>query len=428
MVNPAVPNPPSTAVYMKGTRRAEEMIANARQLSYQENYSYTEGWDDNTVVQCMNFGLDRLYDALTQIDSPANIQEFTTDTIAGQQEYVIPQDVKLAVAIMEVRFLYGPQSWQFITLRQGMIQDRFGYPTNIPDTYCIRDGKMLLSPTPNITRPNSLIVNYQKRMRKIDVRRGKVSGIITPNGQISNILPTNPATVITSAPHTLSSNQKVGLTGFIQPFQIDEESFIITVTGLNSFTLNGVDGTLFPPFIGPGFWFQNPIQFQLNFTVTSQKDSNLQANANSILDKVDWACFTTRNGDPVIDAIAINSYNMQTSVLTTDPNYVIPGVSLATYTALLANQDIIYVVTGDYSSSHSQLDRQTEDHLIEYTVLRLLRLQSAAEPTVDQMATEEAVLQRLRLAYRRYRPSIVPVVWQERLRNHSGPFGRRGMY
>jgi len=416
------------AVYMRGTRRAEELIANARQLSYQEQYSYTEGWDDNTVIECMNLGLDRLYDALTQIDSPANIEEFAMTTVAGQQEYDIPMAVKLAVSIMDVRYLYGPQVWEFITLRQGMIQDRFGYPTNIPDTYCIRNGKMLLSPTPNITRPNNLIINYQKRMRKIDIRRGKVSNILTANGGITNITNTNPCEVFTDAPHGLSTGAKVGITGAFEPSQINEEAYFITVTGANSFTLDGVDGTLFASFTGTAFWFLNPLQFQLNFTVLSQKDVNLQANANSLLDKIDWCCFTDRNGEPVIDAIPLNGYNMQTFILTADQNYVIPYEFLVEFNRLLDNQDTVYVLQGDYSSSHSQLDRQTEDHLIEYTVLRLLRLQSAAEPTKDQMDAEEAVLQRLRLAYRRYRPSIVPVVWQERLRPRSWPWGRRGMY
>lgn len=413
---------------MKGTRRAEEMIANARQLSYQENYSYTEGWDDNTVIECMNLGLDRLYDALTQVDSPANIEEYVTSTIAGQQEYDIPLDVKLAVSIMDIRYLYGPEKWQFITLRQGMIQDRFGYPTNIPDTYAIRNGKLILSPVPNITRPNSLIVNYQKRMRKLDVRRGKVSSILSASGGIVNISNTNPCQITTDLPHGRTTGDKIGITGNFEPSQINEKSFFITVTGANTFTLDGVDGTLFAPFVGTALWFLNPLQFQLNFAVFSQKDANLQANANSILDKVDYACFCDRDGNPIIDAIPIAGYDMNTYILTAEPNYVIPYANLIAFNAIINDQNTVYVLSGDYSSSHSQLDRQCEDHLIEYTVLRLLRLQSAAEPTADQMAAEEAVMQRLRLAYRRYRPSIVPVVWQERLRPRSWPWGRRGMY
>ena len=43
------PQLPFGTVYMQGTRSLYEMAMNARELSYQENYSYTEGWNDNTV-------------------------------------------------------------------------------------------------------------------------------------------------------------------------------------------------------------------------------------------------------------------------------------------------------------------------------------------------------------------------------------------
>ncbi len=84
-------------------------------------------------------------------------------------------------------------------------------------------------------------------------------------------------------------------------------------------------------------------------------------------------------------------------------------------------------MSGDYSSSHSQLDRQSEDLLIEFMVLRLLRLQSAAEPTRDQRDAEDAVLDSLAISYRRYRPSVVPIVWQQRLRQNSWYLSPRGL-
>lgn len=414
--------------YMKGTRRIDELAANARQLSYQERYSYTEGWNDNTLAEIFNLGLNQLYDKICQIDNVANIEEYVQTVIAGVQEYAIPQSVNLAIQIMNVRYLYGPQNWEFVTLEQGMIQDRYGYPTNIPSTYCIRNGKILLSPTPNITRENALIVNYQKRMRSLDYRRGKVSGIISPYGNVVNITNASPAEVETQNPHGLSNGMKVGLTGAFTPFSLDQMSFIVTVTGANTFTLNGTDTTLSSPFTGVALWFQNPIQFQLNFTVSSQKDVNLKANADSILDKVDWCCFTSRNGEPIIDAIPIDTYSMTTYIITCDPNYVIPYESWLKFQAVLTNQDTFYVITGDYASTHSQLDRKAEDLLIEYVVLRLLRLQSSAEPTQDQLRNEEAVLERLAIAYRRYRPSVMPIIWQQRLRTRSWFWGGRGPY
>ena len=423
--------PPNTSktTYMRGTRRIDEMAANARQLAYQENYSYTEGWDDNTVGEIANLGLNQVYDRITQVDSVANIEEFATTVYAGVQSYPIPQDVKMAIQIMNVRYLYGPETWQFITLEQGMIQDRYSYPTNIPSTYCIRNGYMLLSPTPNITRENALIVNYQKRMRSIDYRRGKVTNIISLFGNVVDItVALGVVTVHTQNPHTLATGVKVGLGGVFEPNQLINGTYIITVTGANTFTLDNVDGTYFSTFSGVCLWYLNPVQFQLNFTITSQKDINLQANANSILDKVDWVCFTDRNGERVIDAIPINSYNQTTFIITCDPNYVIPYQDWLNFQALISNQDTFYCITGDYASTHSQLDRQTEDLLIEYMVLRLLRLQSAAEPTQNQIDAEEAVLNRIAIAYRRYRPSVVPIIWQQRQRRSSYNWGGRGPY
>jgi hypothetical protein len=419
----------STTTYMRGTRRIDEMAANARQLAYQENYSYTEGWDDNTVGEIANLGLNQLYDKITQVDSVANIEEFSTTVYAGVQSYAIPQDVKMAIQIMNVRYLYGPETWQFITLEQGMIQDRYSYPTNIPSTYCIRNGYMLLSPTPNITRENALIVNYQKRMRSLDYRRGKVTNITSVYGNVVDItVLAGVVTIQTQNPHGLATGVKVGLGGIFEPNQLINFTYIITVTGANTFTLDNVDGTFFATFSGVCIWYANPVTFQLNFTITSQKDVNLQANANSILDKVDWVCFTDRNGERVIDAIPINSYNQTTFIITCDPNYVIPYQDWINFQALIDNQDTFYCITGDYASTHSQLDRQSEDLLIEYMVLRLLRLQSAAEPTQNQLDAEEAVLNRIAIAYRRYRPSVVPIVWQQRQRRSSYNWGGRGPY
>jgi hypothetical protein len=410
---------------MQGTRRIDEMAANARQLAYQENYSYTEGWDDNVVAEIFNLGLNRMYDKICQVDNVANIEEYVQDVFAGVQEYDIPQSVKMGLQIMNVRFLYGTQSWMFVTLAQGMIQDRYSYPTNIPTTFCIRNGKLLLSPTPNITRTASLIVNYQKRMRKLDFRRGKITNITSAYGVISNISNTNPCVITTAAPHGLVNGQKVGINGAFQPSELIDNSYIITTTGLNTFTLNGVSTLTSNVFSGTANWFSNPVTFLLNFTINSQKDVNLQANANSILDKVDWGCIVDKNGDVIIDAIPISTYNQTSLVLTTDANYVIPITSFTAFLAFIANQDTPYVVTGDYTSTHSQLDRQSEDLLIEYCVLRLLRLQSAAEPTISQMQAEEAVLDRLAISYRRYRPSIVPIIFQQRLRQRQSFWGSR---
>jgi hypothetical protein len=341
------------SIYNPNSRRIEELIASARSLAYQENYSYTEGWNDNVVVQALNFGLDRLYAKLTEIDMPTNTKEVLIDIVSGQAAYPLPIDVLNAIRLVDVRYLYAGPSvpWQFITLTHGMIQDRFSYPTTLPDTFTLSGGQIILSPAPSITNLQALDIFYQKRMRKLDIRRGAVSTVTITTPQI----------------------------------------------------------------------------FNLTFPTTSQKFANMQANANNLLDMIDWCCIVDIQGNPLVDAIPLASYNQQTQVLTALSTYTIPAQALINLNAAIASTGA-FVVQGDYSSTNSELDRVSEDYLIEYSILRLMRLSSDVEASTEQVNAEEAVLDRLLNQYRRNRPSNYPIIWQERLRPRSWPFGRRGMY
>lgn len=334
------------------SRRTDEILKDVRRLCYAESYSFTEGWDDNTAVDILNLAQDKIYGAVTQSDNPANISQSVIDIVATQQSYAIPLEVQMFIRIMDVRFKYGTQNFEFVTLQQSDIQDRFDYPTNIPMVYCIREGQILLSPTPNITLTGGLIINYQKRLTKLDVRRGKVQSVIS---------------------------------------------------------------------------YVGPVQLQLDYTFISQKDANLRANAESVLDFVDYCCLVDRFGNIIVNAIPIDTYDFATLILTADPTYTMPIDQIVALGAAIAAGELIYVVQGDYASTNSQLDRQAEDGLIEIAVARLLSLQSDAAGQSEYMAREEQVLDRLRNQYKRYRPSIYPVRWQGGHGNGSWPFGRRGM-
>jgi len=334
-----------------GTRRTEEIIEEVRGLSYTEDYSLTEGWNNNVLTDLLNRSLNNVYHAITQVDNPAYIQEFVTDVFSGQQSYDIPYHVFMAIRIMDVRFLWGGSPYQFVTLKQGMIQDRFDYPINIPDMYCIRNGKILLSPTPNVTRNQSLIVNYQKRMRTIDIRRGLV-----------------------------------------------------------------------------GSYTATPYVFNLTFPAASEKDAQMREYADSQLDKVDFCCFVDRFGGEVVNGIPLNGYNTITQVLTADPSYIMPVAEKAVLDALLLAGDPVYVVRGIYASTHSELDTQFEDYFIEYTIKRMLRLQSNSAEVEEALIEEKQILDMIVNASRRYRESVYAVRWTRNFQRSSFPFGQRGIF
>jgi hypothetical protein len=209
-----------------GTRRTEEIIEEVRGLSYTENFSLTEGWDNNVLTDILNRSLNNVYHAITEVDNPAYIQEYVTSVVSGQQAYDIPYEVFMAIRIMDVRFLWGNSGYQFVTLKQGMIQDRFDYPINVPDMYCIRNGQILISPTPNLTKLNSLIVNYQKRMRTIDIRRGLVASRTT--------------TPVTFTLSFVSSSQKDAQMREYADSQLDKVDYCCLVDRFGSPVVNGI--------------------------------------------------------------------------------------------------------------------------------------------------------------------------------------------
>lgn len=334
-----------------GTRRLEEMITDARSQAYSEDYSQTEGWNDDVVARLFNLGLNSLYHGITQIDNPANIEEYSADTTSGVQSYDIPIDVFMAIRIMDVRYYWGTQGYEFTTLTQGMIQDRLDYPLSIPTIYCIRDGKVLLSPTPNTTRADALVINYQKRMRSLDVRRGLLASKV-----------------------------------------------------------------------------DSPVSITLTFTSTSSKNANMQTNAEAVLDKVDYICLVDRDGAPIVTKLPVNNYDTSTQIITAETTYTFPTAELAALDAAIAAGTAIYIVGGEYSSTHSELDMQCEDYLIEFVISRLLRLQSNVGEMADARAREFEAMSSLINAYRRYRPSVYPVDFLTNNRRRMGGYGRRGVF
>lgn len=320
---------------MVQTTTAQNMIAQARSLAYSEQYSLTEGWSDNTLVSILNLGLKRLYNALTQIENDAYVEEARLDSVAYQDAYDLPIQVSYALRLVDVRYLYGNQVYQFIELTNTPIQDRYAYPANLPQIYTIRKGQILLSPMPTETRVGNIIINYQKRMRGLDIRRGIVSSY-------------------------------------------DDA--------------------------GPG-----PITFDVDYAAASQKDANLRMNGESVLDLTDYICIVDYKGTPIVSGIPVSSYNQTTQVLTTEPEFEFLPAEQAALDALLDAGQLPYIVTGQYASTNSELDAWCEAALIEYMVLRLLRLQSDAAETAEQFATEEAVIKQLITQHRRIRPTTYKV-------------------
>jgi hypothetical protein len=133
-----------------------------------------------------------------------------------------------------------------------------------------------------------------------------------------------------------------------------------------------------------------------------------------LLDNVDYCCIVSRDGQAVISEIPIDSYNYITHVVTCAQGYAFSDDEQAAIDAYLDNDLPVYVVAGKYASTHSELDMQTEQCLIEYGVARMLALESSnAAPAQQERA--ERCMENMIWAYRRFRESASPVHFTNRM-------------
>ena len=395
------------------TRSLEELNRTTRGLCYAEEYSLTEGWDDNKVGAIFNLGLNKLYQAITENDQPANIEQVKIASIAGVQAYDLPIDVYMAIRINDARFYWGTSEYNFVTLEQRTISERLGYPTQFPTSFAIRNGQILLTPAPGVTKDDAIVLNFQKRLRTIDFRRGQVNTI---KGAVIDADQAATNVINVDAGHTIATDDIVQFldssgTVDVQRTASGTAATTITVSGDPVTVVD--DGTI---------RVVNPITLTLNFPSNSSKWSTMQANAEE-LDKVEFICIVDRDGEPIVSQIPIDSYDTSTHVITVGDNYTMPLAEMTALDSNLNDGNKLYIVCGRYASTHSELDMTTENYLIEYGVLRLLRLQSNVAQSKEQSETEERTLQSMIVAYKRYRKSVYPIRWIDKYKSRGGRGG-----
>ncbi len=111
-----------------------------------------------------------------------------------------------------------------------------------------------VTPEPNATiKPGSVVIEIATNpiIRFVDQGNGTLSGFKI--GVITNATQTNPCE-ITSNGHTLSTGDIVTISGVVGMGELNGNTYTITVTSVNTFTLNGVDATGFDPYISDGEW------------------------------------------------------------------------------------------------------------------------------------------------------------------------------
>jgi hypothetical protein len=87
-------------------------------------------------------------------------------------------------------------------------------------------------------------------------------GATSATGGIFGITNANPGSVTTTLPHGLTTGNTIYITNVVGMTQVNNNSFLITVTGVNTFTI-GVDTTAYSAYVSGGTYYLTPVVFNI---------------------------------------------------------------------------------------------------------------------------------------------------------------------
>jgi hypothetical protein len=177
-------------------RRVEQLITASRIQTENEEFTDTTGIQDTEFIQYLNDAQEQLQSDIARNFQNVFVEEKTYDVIAEQSDYPLPDDAYLENRISNVWFSHNGQRKNSRLLKAGSLKERTYTKVTIPSIYIRTTGKFILSPIPQTTIKNAIIINYVKQLNRLDVRRGQVSSLTTSGSTITS-LTLDPATFTT---------------------------------------------------------------------------------------------------------------------------------------------------------------------------------------------------------------------------------------
>ena len=153
-------------------RRVDYLIEQVRRETENEDVTATTGISDEEFIQYLNDGQDRIQ-ALIQVQFPDVFQDDSTvDAIRAQEKYDIPKDAFLGVRIDNIEYSNTGQVDDFYNLKKASKKERKSGITSSPVVYIRQHNKIILQPAAQ--NSGKIRFTYQKRLPRLDIRRGTV--------------------------------------------------------------------------------------------------------------------------------------------------------------------------------------------------------------------------------------------------------------
>ncbi len=157
-------------------QRLDLLIRQARTRSGNTKYGDKQGISQRSYVAYANDAQQRIYNLIMQCRPTLFVKQGTISTVAGQASYDLPTDVYLKHNIITVQFTPNGNEQLYYPLAQNYARNEVSVRA-LPESYFLRDGKLILTPTPMNGYANALRLTYQYIIPQVDIRRAKVADI-----------------------------------------------------------------------------------------------------------------------------------------------------------------------------------------------------------------------------------------------------------
>lgn len=159
-------------------RRVDYLLTTIRNIGKNQNYSATEGVQDEQILQYINDAQDYLQSALNStntINKPF-VTEKIVSIVANQDGYSIPGRIFYNKEIEQVEYSYDGQLQNYRVLDKVHFINRVTSSSNFVEGYYVRGNKIYLVPLANVSQ-GSIRVMFEYNLDDLDKRRGTVSVI-----------------------------------------------------------------------------------------------------------------------------------------------------------------------------------------------------------------------------------------------------------
>jgi hypothetical protein len=167
-------------------RRLDLLITQARRDTENVEFTDTTGIPDEDFIQYFNDAQFRIQSLILNKNAKVFNKEKEITTVANQESYDIPYDCFMGNRLESVEFSATGNVNNYYPLKQGHLHERVAGLSGVPSFYIRLDGKIMLQPRPD-SSSNKIRLIYQKKLPRLDMRRGKVSAVTLSGSSISSL-------------------------------------------------------------------------------------------------------------------------------------------------------------------------------------------------------------------------------------------------